>query len=174
MPVVSNPSPPRARRRAFAYRVGVVEADEALAGLAMQCEAVAQPVRTLRRRRHGLDHKSDVMLAVGIDEEHLAVESQQGVKTRVTRSRHAHLCYHPLITIRNRISEGCEPGPGHECDDLRAAHPAPYSTKSTPSNGCRPSGSIRNPTTSFRVAMNTTECASGTQGASRLKISCAC
>jgi hypothetical protein len=66
----------------------IIEADEAFAALAMKREAVTEPVRTLRWRRDGLDHKTDVIVAVGIDEKHLAIEGQQGIKAEIPRSRH--------------------------------------------------------------------------------------
>ncbi len=55
-----------------------------------------------------------------------------------------------------------------------AALALPIPTRSTPSKAWRPSGSILKPVTFARVAMNTTECAIGTHGASSWKMTCAC
>ncbi|MEA2933696.1 MAG: hypothetical protein QOD74_342 [Variibacter sp.] len=63
--------------------------------------------------------------------------------------------------------------PHHEDQLCVSCRVSRYCFKSTVSNAVRPNGSMRKPCTSLRAAISTTECASGTQGASRLKIACA-
>ena len=74
MPMV--PFDPAAAGRASlrGHRMGIVETDQAFAVLAVQGEAVAQPMRTFGARFNPLDDELDEMLARHVGKKYLPVE----------------------------------------------------------------------------------------------------
>ena len=83
------PAPARPRRRL--YDVGVVEPNKTRPRIVMQSERVTQAVGPFRRRRNPPDDEFHPVFPNRIDHQHLAVEIQKGIQTRVTVFFFTHL-----------------------------------------------------------------------------------
>ena len=63
--------------------MGIVDARESLSVGTVEGYRIVKPVRAIRRRLDPLDSKLDPVPAGRIDDQHLAVQVQQGVQTRI-------------------------------------------------------------------------------------------
>src|ERR1700674_5345569 len=74
----------------FSGRCGmrIIETDQACAGLVVHSKAVAQPMRSLRTRRHLLDDEPGPVIADGIDGEGFTIEVKQDGKARIAALGH--------------------------------------------------------------------------------------
>ena len=70
------------------YPVSVVITDQPLAIGTVQGQRVVEAVRFVRRHRHSRYREPDPIVARWIDDEHLAIELEQGVKARVSWLAH--------------------------------------------------------------------------------------
>jgi len=71
--------------------MGVVEPDQSFTRWAVKRERIIQPVRLFRRGRNRGHDELHPMTAGRIDDEHLTVEIQQSVQTRVATLTHGML-----------------------------------------------------------------------------------
>jgi hypothetical protein len=99
MTVIADGPPAAGRPCPNRHRMGIVEADKALARSIVQCQRIAQAMRPFDARFDPTDNETDVIRAFRINEECHTIQRKQRVETSVPPNVHAR-CYHQMITHR--------------------------------------------------------------------------
>lgn len=72
----------------IADRVRIIEPNETLAIGPVQGQRIVDAIRLLRRGRHPCDDEADPIAAFRIDHEHLTIQVQEEIETRIARFSH--------------------------------------------------------------------------------------